>query len=243
MSPGEEVPSPPLGTAPGTHAPQGAGTGQATPGVASGKAGPVVSTPLSVAQPVLRLITVIIGWTAVLSNSIYGLFAPQFLGFGQPALSATYSTAAALMIATQLVFPRVVARVGEHSACTLGLLAAAVGIGGQSLIRIQPLHSLLYMVNRVGAGVADTATAALVARSSMGREDRSRNLALLTSTRAAARIVSPLLSSTLFQLSCTRGTMTPPGALPFVSAACLALAAAPLPRLLAKAESDRDNES
>eukprot|EP00966_Prymnesium_polylepis_P272309 6291287-Prymnesium_polylepis.1 len=32
------------------------------------------------AQPMLRLITIIIGWTAVLSNSIYGLFAPRFMG-------------------------------------------------------------------------------------------------------------------------------------------------------------------
>ena len=33
------------------------------------------------AQPMLRTVTIIIGWTAVLSNSIYGLFAPRFLGF------------------------------------------------------------------------------------------------------------------------------------------------------------------
>ena len=30
------------------------------------------------AQPMLRTVTIIIGWTAVLSNSIYGLFAPRF---------------------------------------------------------------------------------------------------------------------------------------------------------------------
>lgn len=38
----------------------------------------------------LRTITVVIGWTAILSNSIYGLFAPRFMGFQQRQLSATY---------------------------------------------------------------------------------------------------------------------------------------------------------
>ena len=141
------------------------------------------------------------------------------------------------MIATQVIFPRLVARIGEHRACALGILAAGTGIGGQALLRIQPLHSLLYMTSRVGAAVADTATAALVARSSAGREERSRNLALLTSTRAAARIASPLLSSKVFELSC-RGSVAP-GALPFVTAACFAFAVAPLPMVLRKAERDR----
>ena len=186
------------------------------------------------AQPMLRTVTIIIGWTAVLSNSIYGLFAPRFLGFGQPQLSATYSAAAALMIGTQMVFPRVVAKIGEHRACALGMLAAATGIGGQSLVRVQPIHSMLYMTNRIGAAMADTATAALVARSSEGREARSRNLALLTSTRAAARIASPILSSKMFALSCSSGSLAvlAPGALPFVTAACCGLAVAPLPMWL-----------
>lgn len=189
---------------------------------------------LRLAQPMLRTITIIIGWTAVLSNSIYGLFAPRFLGFGQPQLSATYSAAAALMIGTQLVFPRLVAKIGEHRACTLGILAAGAGIGGQALLRVQPLHSLLYMTNRVGAAIADTSTAALVARSSVSREARSHNLALLTSTRAAARIVSPLLSSRMFALSC--GAAVAPGALPFVTAAGFAMAVTPLPMLLLRVE-------
>ena len=189
---------------------------------------------LRLAQPMLRSITMIMGWTAVLSNSIYGLFAPRFMGFGQPQLSATYSGAAALMIASQVGFARLVARVGEHRACSLGIAAAGTGIGGLSLLRVQPLHSLLYLTNRVGAGVADTATAALVARSSVGREARSRNLALLTSTRAAARIASPLVSSKMFELSCRSAVA--PGALPFVTAACFAMAVAPLPLWLRGAE-------
>ena len=82
--------------------------------------------------------------------------------------------------------------------------------------------------------MADTATAALVARSSVGREARARNLGLLTSTRAAARIASPLISSKMFELSC-RGSVAP-GALPFVTAACCAVAVAPLPLVLRRAE-------
>ncbi len=138
------------------------------------------------------------------------------------------------MIGTQLGFARLVARTGEHRACALGIVAAGAGIGGQALLRAQPAHSALYMLNRVGAAVADTATAALVARSSVGQQARAHNLALLTSTRAAARIASPLLSSTLFELSC-RGSVAP-GALPFVTAAGFALAVAPLPMVLLRAE-------
>lgn len=203
-----------------------------------GDGGGAAAAPPSLAQPLLRTLTITIGWTAVLSNSIYGLFAPRFLRFGQPQLSATYSTAAALMIATQLGFPRLVRHTGEHRACALGIMAAGTGIGGLSLVRVQPWHSLLYMANRVGAGIADTATAALVARASASREDRSRNLALLTSTRAAARIASPLLSSKLFALSCAglAQDVVAPGSLPFVIAACFALALAPVPLWLRREE-------
>jgi len=184
------------------------------------------------AQPMLRTITMAMGWTAILSNSIYGLFAPKFLNYSQPQLSATYSFAAALMVGTQVIFPRLVAMLGEHRLCTIGILAAGTGIGGQSLVRFQPFHTMLYMVNRAGAAVADTSTAALVARSSANRDARSRNLALLTSTRAASRIVTPLLSSKLFELSCRRGSGAFAGALPFVTAACLAMAVSPLPTIL-----------
>lgn len=138
------------------------------------------------------------------------------------------------MVITQLVFPRLVSKIGEHRACTFGILAVGAGIGGLSLIRVQPLHSVFYMVNRMGAAVADTSTATLVARSSGSKEARSQNLALLTSTRAAARIMTPLLSGKMFECSCTG--VTAPGALPFVAAACCAIAVAPLPMLLLRAE-------
>ena len=191
----------------------------------------------SLAQPMLRTITIIVGWTAILSNSIYGLFAPRAMGFQQAQLSATYSTAAILVVAMQIIFVRLVAKIGEHRACSLGILAAGLGIGGQSLIRIQPLHSMLYFMNRAGAAIADTSTAALVASSSASREDRSRNLALLTSTRAAARIFSPLLSGKLFELS--MHSSVAPGALPFVAAGFLCMAVAPFPSILKRAQRRR----
>jgi len=182
---------------------------------------------LRYAQAMLRTITIVVGWTAILSNSIYGLFAPHFMGFKQAQLSATYSAAAVLMVLTQIIFPRLVAKVGEHHACTLGILSVGTGIGGLSLIKMQPIHSLLYMLNRSGAAIADTSTAALVASASRGRDDRSRNLGLLTSTRAAARVFSPLISGKLYQLS--RNDAVAPGALPYLIASCLCFAVAPLP--------------
>lgn len=195
------------------------------------------------AQPMLRTITIAMGWTAILSNSIYGLFAPKFLNFSQPQLSATYSFAAAIMVGTQVVLPKLMARLGEHRVCTLGILAAGAGIGGQSLVRFQPLHSMLYMMNRAGAAVADTSTATLVASASTNRDARSRNLALLTSTRAAGRIVTPLLSTKLFELSCRRSSIIAPGALPFVAAAFLAMVVAPLPTVLHSAEKRQQRRS
>jgi DHA1 family multidrug resistance protein-like MFS transporter len=200
-------------------------------------------TGVRFAQPMLRTITIAIGWTAILSNSIYGLFAPKFLNFSQPQLSATYSFAAAIMVGTQVVLPKLMAKLGEHRVCTLGILAAGAGIGGQSLVRFQPLHSMLYMMNRAGAAVADTSTATLVARASPNRDARSRNLALLTSTRAAGRIVTPLLSSKLFELSCRRSSILAPGALPFVIAAFLAIAVSPLPTVLNSAEKRQQRKS
>ena len=179
------------------------------------------------AQPMLRTITVIVGWTAILSNSIYGLFAPRFMGFGQSQLSATYSVAAILMVATQLIFPRLVTQMGgEHRACTVGILAVATGIGGQSMVRTQPFHSALYMLNRAGAAIADTSTASMVASFSRDREERSNNLALLTSTRAAARIFTPLLSTKMFEINCSS---------PFVTAACFCLGVSPFPSVLRRA--------
>lgn len=131
--------------------------------------------------------------------------------------------------------------------------ATCPGLGGCSLLRAPlPLHTSLYLLNRAGSGVVDTATATLVARSSRGKEARkpppvaaslprvdlrvanqarSRNLGLIQSTRAGARIVTPVLSGTLFERSCAV-----PGALPYLLNAACALAVAPIPLALRRSE-------
>lgn len=83
--------------------------------------------PWKYTQKTLRLITIIIGSTAILSNSIYGLFAPKYLGFGQTQLSATYSTAAGLMVLSQIIFPRILEKLGSHLTLTFGILSSAIG--------------------------------------------------------------------------------------------------------------------
>ena len=74
---------------------------------------------------------------------------------------------------------------------------------------------------------------------------QSRNLVLLTSMRVAASIVTPILSSKLFELSCRGvvvvggaggGSIVGLGALLFVTGAFLALAVASLPMLLMRME-------
>ena len=162
----------------------------------------------------LRMIALVVGWSLTLSVSTYGLFAPRFLGYSQPQLSATFSAGAAVTILTQvLLFPRLARGLGEHATCAAGLWVYLSGIMGQALIRFQPFHTGLYLLNRIGSGIADTSTATLVAKSSPSREAKSRNLALVQSTRAAARIVTPILSGTLFERSCCWNVA--PGALPY----------------------------
>ena len=107
------------------------------------------------------------------------------------------------------------------------------GLCGLSLIR-GPAHAALYLGMRVGSGVADTATATLVAKSSRDKDDRARNLGLIQSTRAATRIFSPIVSGSLFASSCAAAWA--PGALPYLTLATCALAAAPLPLLLRAAQ-------
>ena len=84
----------------------------------------------------------------------------------------TYSAGAATTILVQLaIFPRLVVRLGEHLAASVGLVAIAIGLSGCSLITSPtPVHAGLYLFNRCGAGIADTSTATLVARSSPTKE-------------------------------------------------------------------------
>jgi fucose permease len=99
----------------------------------------------------------------------------------------------------------------------------------------------LYLLIRVGTGITDTATATLVALNSNSSQQRAANLGLIQSTRAAARIVTPVLSGSLFSMSCLSSGRFP-GSLPYVVNAVLALALTPLPLLLKKLESRQAEE-
>jgi MFS family permease len=188
------------------------------------------------AQPILRIIALAAGWSLTLSVAIYSLFASRFLGYGQSQLSAVFSAGAATTIATQIfIVPRLVKSTGEHLSATLGLLLLTMGLVGTSLIRVLPFHTMLYMLIRVGQGIADTSTATLVARTSNGKEERARNLGMIQSTRAGARIFTPLVSGSLFSRSCLQPFPTP-GSLPYLLNAGLALALTPLPLVLRRME-------
>lgn len=197
------------------------------------------ATAARIAQPLLRLVALVVGWSLTLSVSTYCLFGSRFLGYDQPQLSMTFSAGAAITIFTQLLLiPRLVRSIGPHSSCSLGLLGVSLGLGGCSVLRAQPVHSSLYLLNRVGSGVADTSTATLVALASADKQDRARNLGLIQSTRAAARIVTPMLSGYLFARSCSNSTC--PGALPYLVVSALALLLIPLPRILRRMQRQRE---
>ena len=194
------------------------------------------------AQMALRLVAGAVGWSLTLCVSTYCLFGSVMLGYEQPQLSATFSSAAALTVFTQLaIFPRLVKRLGEHLTCALGLSLLASGLGGFSLLKLQPFHSMLYFLARTGSAISDASTATLVARSSEGTEARARNLALIQSTRAGARIVTPVLSGWLFEQSRTGAVA--PGALPYLIVASLVVALVPVPLVLRSFERrDKDED-
>eukprot|EP00441_Pelagodinium_beii_P034859 CAMPEP_0197644544 /NCGR_PEP_ID=MMETSP1338-20131121/17479_1 /TAXON_ID=43686 ORGANISM="Pelagodinium beii, Strain RCC1491" /NCGR_SAMPLE_ID=MMETSP1338 /ASSEMBLY_ACC=CAM_ASM_000754 /LENGTH=318 /DNA_ID=CAMNT_0043217953 /DNA_START=115 /DNA_END=1071 /DNA_ORIENTATION=+ len=180
-------------------------------------------------QWLLRLMALTVGWSLTLSVLVYCLFSSRFLGYDQVALSSTFSIGAAVTVLTQLfLFPRLVRRFGPHASCSLGLLTVGCGLSGCSLIRQQPMHQVLYLSNRIGSGIADTCTATLVAETSSNDEERANNFAMIQSTRAATRIVSPLLSGKMFQFSCAQAGRAA-GALPYLTCGLLALLLSPLP--------------
>jgi MFS family permease len=114
-------------------------------------------------QPCLRVIAVLASWALTLSVSTYSMFSSRFLGYAQPQLSAAMSLGAAATIATQiLIVPRMVKKAGVHLSDTLGLWLLAIGLAGTSLLRSQPLHTLFYLLIRVGTGIADTATGRVI---------------------------------------------------------------------------------
>lgn len=208
---------------------KGGKTGSASIGSPAGKGD---GGPLSrLVHPLLRLVALAVGWSLTLSVSTYCLLSQSLLGWDQRHLSTAFSAGAAITVFTQLyLFPRLVKRVGEHVSCSLGLASVALGLVGCSTMLLQPFHSILYFLNRVGSGIADTSTATLVARYSDGKEQRSQNLALIQSTRAGARIVTPLISGKLFEIR---------AALPYFADALLLALLLPAPLLLKKMEERR----
>ncbi|KAJ1461110.1 major facilitator superfamily domain-containing protein [Pelagophyceae sp. CCMP2097] len=206
-------------------------------GTASAPASPAAATPAlllrsRLAQPLLRLIALSLGWSLTLSVATYCLFGAHRLGYAQPQLSATFSAGAAVTVAAQLwLVPELLRGIGDHAACSTGLAAVGIGLAGCSMVATQPFHLLFYLLNRVGSGVGDTATATLVAANSPTKQARAENLGLIQSTRAAARIVTPVLGGKLFEMSCYPGWPAQ-GALPYLCAASLCLVLSPLPLFL-----------
>ena len=194
------------------------------------------------AQPALRTMAVLASWALTLSVSTYSMFSSRFMGYGQSQLSAAMSLGAATTIMTQIfLVPRLVQKAGVHLSDTIGLWTLSVGLAGTAMLRLQPLHTIFYLLVRVGTGLADTATATLVARYSNGREERGQNLGMIQSSRAAARIFTPVISGTLFSRSCNYRIL--PGGLPYFVNAALTLVLTPLPLVLKRIDNRRKRNS
>lgn len=192
-------------------------------------------------QPSLRSIALLAGWALTLSVSTYSMFSSKFLGYAQTQLSGAMSTGAAVTILTQiLLVPRLVPSLGTHLADSVGLAILSAGLLGTSLIRVQPIHSLFYLLIRVGTGIVDTATATLVATYSKDRQERGTNLGMIQSTRAGARIFTPVISGSLFARSCSMPKA--PGSLPYLVNAVCCLALTPLPLFLKRKLGSGDGE-
>jgi hypothetical protein len=132
-----------------------------------------------------------------------------------------------------------VKKLGEHLVCALGLTFSAAGLLASSVIKLNPMHSVVYLLNRMGNALGDTACATLVARASDGSEARARNLGAIYSVRAGARIVTPLLSAWLFEISRLNAGM--PGALPYFIVSALTVALIPVPLALKSFEKKGDS--
>jgi len=97
---------PPESAAPAETAAAGAKGGA----VAATKSGAVAfPAALRMAQPLLRTIALVVGWSLTLSVSTYCLFGDAILSWKQPQLSASFSLGASITVITQLlIFPRLV---------------------------------------------------------------------------------------------------------------------------------------
>ena len=194
----------------------------------------------SFAQPLLRWIALVCSLSITTGIAIYALFSSQFLGYAQPELSLSQSSAAAVALACQLfALPRLFAAIGEARTCVVGLLLLGITFALSSIVRVQPLHFFIFIAARGSWALADVSTAALTASSS-SPERRARNLALLQSFQSGSRLVSPLVASYLYTLSIGTGAVLgPPGALPFLFVGALALITAPTPLLLLRGRVDK----
>ena len=207
-------------------------------GATAVSAAPPPSAPLeripNFAQPLLRWIALVCSLSITTGIAIYALFCSRFLGYAQPELSLSQSSAALVALTCQvLVLPRLFTSIGEARTCALGLVTLGITFASFSLVRTQPLHFLLFIAARGAWALADVSTAALTASSSPP-ERRARNLALLQSFQSASRLASPLVASSLYTFSLgSAAAFGPPGALPFLFVGALALATAPTPLLLA----------
>eukprot|EP00913_Durusdinium_trenchii_P021510 g20212.t2 len=182
------------------------------------------------AQPLLRMVALVVGCLQTWQVSTYCLFANRCLGYDQQKLSLVFSTGAATTVLTQLLlFPTLVGLLGPNLTCFLGICCVALGLSGFSLCWLQPGHMLFYLLVRMGSGCADTSTATLVAENSKPK-DRAQNLGFITSTRAATRIVTPIVSADLFEASLN--SRAAPGALPYLLASSLAAGLSPVPLML-----------
>ena len=147
--------------------------------------------------------------------------------------------AAAVSVVAQLaLFPRLVNKLGEHLVCALGLTISSAGLIGVSLFKLNPVHAAIYLVTRTGNALGDTACATLVARASDGSEARARNLGAIYSVRAGARIVTPLLSAWLFEISRLRRG----GTLPYFIVSALTAALIPVPLVLKSFQEQNSNK-
>lgn len=206
------------------------------------QAAAVTPAPLSEADPgpgsgpdgrqvMLRGVALLVSWALTLCVATYSVFTQEELGWAQGRLSTSLSAGAAATVATQLIaFPRIVEAIGARRATSGGLALLGASLGAMATCTQEPVHTSCYLLARASAGVADTATAALVAAASPDSASRAANLGYIQSTRAGGRIVLPLLSARLFEESAHASWA--PGALPYQVVAALAVAMAPLPSLL-----------
>eukprot|EP00593_Proboscia_inermis_P014691 CAMPEP_0171325274 /NCGR_PEP_ID=MMETSP0816-20121228/116711_1 /TAXON_ID=420281 /ORGANISM="Proboscia inermis, Strain CCAP1064/1" /LENGTH=285 /DNA_ID=CAMNT_0011824419 /DNA_START=292 /DNA_END=1149 /DNA_ORIENTATION=+ len=196
-----------------------------------------------ITQWALRAVAVAVGWGLTLSMATYCLFGSAMVGYNQSALSINFSIAAAITVVTQLVlFPKLIAKLGEHLVCALGLTLSGSGLLAFSLLRVNPIHRIVYLLSRVGNALGDTACATLVARSSDGSEARARNLGAIYSVRAGARIVTPLLGAWMFELSRNAAGRFP-GVLPYAAASLLTAVLIPVPLALKSFEDRKSRQA